>query len=58
MKFVDEFRDAKIAQEFQVSGVPVSIILSGDGRVQAVAEGYRKPAAFLEFLNDGRTGRH
>jgi HEAT repeat protein/cytochrome c biogenesis protein CcdA/glutaredoxin len=54
---LDTIRDAKIAQEFQVSGVPVSIILSGDGRVQAVAEGYRKPAAFLEFLNDGRTGR-
>ena len=34
---IDTSRDAKTAQEFQVRGVPMTVILSGDGRPQSVA---------------------
>ena len=53
---IDTSRDAKAAQEFQVRGVPATMILSGDGRLQSAAEGFMDQAAFLAFLNDYRTG--
>ena len=53
---IDTSRDAKTAQEFQVEGVPMTVILSGDGRPQAVSRGFMDKAAFLAFLEDYRKG--
>lgn len=54
---IDTSRDAKAAQEFQVRGVPMTMILSGDGRSQAIGRGFMDKAAFLAFIDDYRKGR-
>ena len=53
---VDTSRDAQTAQDFQVRGIPVTMILSGDGRPQSVVEGFMDKAAFLAFIGEYRTG--
>jgi len=53
---IDTSRDPKIAQEFQVRGVPLTMILSGDGRPQAISEGFMNKETFLGFLDDYRKG--
>ncbi len=53
---IDTSRDPRTAQEFQVSGVPLTLILSGDGRLQAIGEGFMSKDAFLAFLDDYRKG--
>jgi HEAT repeat protein/cytochrome c biogenesis protein CcdA/thioredoxin-related protein len=53
---IDTTRDEKTAREFQVNGIPLTMILSGDGRPQAVAPGFMGKDAFLAFLNDYRKG--
>lgn len=53
---IDTSRDAKVAQDFQVRGVPVTMILSGDGRPQIIAEGFLDKTAFLAFIEEYRKG--
>ncbi len=53
---IDTSRDARAAQEFQVQGVPMTVILSGDGRPQAVSRGFMDKVAFLRFLDEYRKG--
>ncbi len=53
---IDTSRDEKTAWEFQVRGVPLTAILSGDGRPQAMAEGFMDKTAFLKFLDEYRNG--
>lgn len=53
---IDTSRDAQAAREFQVRGVPLTMILSGDGRPQAMAEGFMDKTAFLSFLDGYRKG--
>lgn len=53
---IDTSRDPATAQQFQVSGVPVTMILSGDGRIQSGVQGFRDKTAFLAFLEEYRQG--
>jgi HEAT repeat protein/cytochrome c biogenesis protein CcdA/glutaredoxin len=53
---IDTSRDAKTAREFQVRGVPATVILSGDGRIQSRVEGFMDKTAFLAFLDEFRKG--
>lgn len=53
---IDTSRDEKTAREFQVDGIPLTMILSGDGRPQSVAPGFMGKEAFLAFLEEYRKG--
>jgi cytochrome c biogenesis protein CcdA/HEAT repeat protein/thioredoxin-related protein len=53
---IDTSRDERAAREYQVRGVPATLILSGGGRLQSAAEGFLDKAAFLAFLDAYRKG--
>ncbi len=53
---IDTSRDEKTAQLFQLRGVPATVILSGDGSPQSIAEGFMDKEAFLTFLDRFRKG--
>jgi len=53
---IDTSRDPKAAQEFQIEGVPMTLILAGDGRPLAVGQGFMNKETFLAFLDEYRKG--
>lgn len=53
---IDTSRDPETARRYGVAGVPLSIILSGDGRIQSYVQGFVDKTRFLGFLDEYHRG--